>query len=186
MLEDALPHWYDVNYAYSGLHSIIYPPPNGVDIWGSIFIPIFHLNRNVAECDFCFDNYAEDTCQFYQPQSDFMVEPRRRNGELILCECCDFSDVEDTNIIDDDNVNSPLISTTTATSTSIASSPTAEDNDNEDEDSKSEFEENKISIKRSKFGLTGATGAVKITPGWYGKGYRKIIRRKKRKQYQLP
>lgn len=192
MLEDALPYWYDVNYAYSGLHSIIHPPPSEVDIWGSIFIPIFHLNRNVAECDFCFDNYAEDTCQFYQPHADFMVEPRRRNGVLILCECCDFSDADDAR----KNTKSQFAAPTTTLM--------AEDNDIDDDAemsdaqnkmNKSESEENKIidAVKRARFNVVTATPNVKetvvtakIQPGWYGKGYRKIIRRKKRKQYQLP
>lgn len=138
-----LPHWYDVNYAYSGLHSIIYPPPAEVDLWGSVSIPIFQLNRSDAECDFCFDNYAEYKCQFYRPKTtDFSVTSCRK-GRLILCECCDYTDESD-------------------------SENTLEYSD----------------AKRAKLDIVefikDEKEPAKIQAGWFGKGYRKLFRRKRR------
>lgn len=141
-----LPHWYDVNYAYSGLHSIIYPPPTEVDLWGTVIIPIFQLNRSDAECDFCFDNYAEYKCQFYRPQStDFLVTSCRK-GRLVLCECCDYTDESD------------------------SENTVAYGGDGDEKRAKVENVEYSNDEKES----------VKIQAGWYGKGYRKMFRRKRR------
>lgn len=160
-----MPHWYDVNYAYSGLHSIINPPPNEVDIWSpTIIIPIHQLNRNLAECEFCFENYAEDKCQFYKPLVEFHVSvPRRRNGQRILCDCCNYdefdNDVEQTSFDEIDG-----------------SEATEED----DTDSSR--------CKRLKLD-TAVTAKVTtqriVQPGWYGKGYRKTTKRKKTRRIQL-
>lgn len=140
-----LPHWYDSNYAYGGLHSIIYPPPTEIDLWGTVIIPIFQLNRSDADCDFCFDKYAEYKCQFYQPQTtDFVVTSCRKNGRLVLCECCDYTD-------ESDSENSPAYGDEKRAKL-----------DNVDEFGKEDKE------------------SVKIQAGWYGKGYRKMFRRKRR------
>lgn len=157
-IEGVIPHWYDVNYAYSGLHSIIHPPPNEVDIWGSIIIPIFQLNRNLAECEFCFDNYAEDHCQFYRPFSEFHAQPNVRRGKSIYCECCDFSD----DGIDDDsrvNRNKSRANGTNDVSEAFSSFSAYSDND--------------VDSKRTKVVET-ETVTPKIQPGWYGKG-KKIL-----------
>lgn len=129
-----------MDYAYSGLHSIIYPPPTEVDLWGSVIIPIFQLNRSDAECEFCFDNYAEYNCQFYRPKNaEFLVKSYRKD-RLILCECCDYTD--DENAVDcGDEKRAKL-------------------------DSVDFVKEDKESVK--------------IQAGWYGKGYRKMFRRKRR------
>lgn len=135
-----------MNYAYSGLHSIIHPPPNGVDLWGSIIIPIFQLNRSVAECEFCFDNYAEDKCQFYRSSQEFCVSPKYRRGKLILCECCDNSD--DDEVIDDgENRTSDSHAMITA-------------NGDDDDSAK------KMKCDGDVVGMSTA----KTQPGWYGKG----------------
>lgn len=153
-----------MNYAYSGLHSIIHPPPTEVDIWGSIIIPIFQLNRNIAECEFCFDNYAEDHCQFYRPSQKFVMEPNRRNGRLVFCECCDHSDNDEGNEENQNDLDDDEMGTDTKAN--------SDDGD---------FKDN---AKRTK--LDELKEAPKIQPGWYGKGCRKNIRRKKRRQHQLP
>lgn len=149
-----LPHWYDVNYAYSGLHSIIYPPPSEVDIWGTIVVPNFQLNRNSAECEFCLDNYAEDRCQFYRPKSQQFKVVNVRNGRLVLCECCDFTDHENVDEDSTDQNGSPAVGGTTTTS----------DTDDMSSDT-----------KRPKL------ETAKVQPGWYGKGYRKQTRKRKRR-----
>lgn len=138
-----LPHWYDVNYAYSGLHSIIYPPPTEVDLWGSVIIPLFQLNRSDAECDFCFDNYAEYNCQFYRPKTTEFIVTSCRKGRLILCECCDYTD-------ESDNENTL------------------------------EYGDEKRAKLDSVDFIKDDKESVKIQAGWYGKGYRKMFRRKRR------
>lgn len=164
-IEGVVPHWYDVNYAYSGLHSIINPPPNEVDIWSTIIIPIFQLNRNLAECEFCFDNYAEDKCQFYKPLLEFHVSVTpRRSGKRILCECCDD--------YDDDEEQTSL------------------DEIDGSEETKTNSEEDDTDSSRSKRLKLEQIDCVKVTtrvvqPGWYGKGYRKTTKRKKTRRSQL-
>ncbi|XP_055610902.1 mucin-2-like [Uranotaenia lowii] len=96
-----LPQWYDVNYAYSGLHSIIHPPPPNVNLWGS---PIKReastvVSTVVVECKFCYENYRQTTCQFYAPQPAVFAIRSNRRGKLVVCECCDFSDEEDEPVI---------------------------------------------------------------------------------------
>lgn len=162
-INGVLPHWYDVNYAYSGLHSIIYPPPNEVDIWGTVIVPNFQLNRDSAECEFCFDNYAEDSCQFYRPKSQQFVVANIRHGRLILCECCDFTDHEEEDGNSTDQNCSPAVATTT-----------------------SDTDEMSSDAKRVKLDPANEREPVKVQPGWYGKGYRKLTRKRKRKAYNLP
>lgn len=166
-IEGVVPHWYDVNYAYSGLHSIINPPPNEVDIWSTIIIPIFQLNRNLAECEFCFDNYAEDKCQFYTPLKEFYVtEMRRRNGKPILCECCDFDD------FDNDEEQTSL--------DEIDGSEEPKTNSEEDDTDSSRSKRLKVDQPDTK-----STAQRAVQPGWYGKGYRKTTKRKKTRKLQL-
>lgn len=155
-----MPHWYDVNYAYSGLHSIIHPPPNEVDIWSTIFIPIYKLNRDAAECGFCFDNYAEDKCQFYGSYADFHVPSiRERNGKRILCECCDYDDAK----MDVDEE---------ATSDDVDGSEGTKTNSEEDD-----LEGG--TVKRQKADKSKEKSQRAVQPGWYGKGYKKAVKRKK-------
>lgn len=170
-----------MNYAYSGLHSIIHPPPNEVDIWSTVIIPIFQLNRNLAECEFCFDNYAEDKCQFYKPTQNFHVDNiKRRNGKQILCECCDFDGEEsneqneDAEIMDDQDIDEMDCS--------------EEQKTNSDDDESDVKEAKRIKRNRSTSSTGNEATVTKIVqPGWYGKGYRKTTkRRNKRRSYQLP
>lgn len=170
-IEGVVPHWYDVNYAYSGLHSIIHPPPNEVDIWGSIIIPIFQLNRNVAECEFCFDNYAEDKCQFYRASQKFAATPtKRRNGKIVLCECCDHSD-------NDECIDHEPIRVNDECGTEVDGDESKINNNSDDEETSR--------LKRAKLDVAKEVVATKVQPGWYGKGYRKVARKKKRRQYQI-
>lgn len=154
-IEDSLPHWYDVNYAYSGLHSIIHPPPPEIDLWSknSIIIPIVKLKTELqTECEFCFDNYGEFYCQFYRPRKPEFKVKTFRNEKEIFCECCDYSD--------DDNDDEEEESTTTTTD----DGERAKLFDKDDQSSDSVLKE-----------------PIKIVqPGWYGKGCRKNFRKKKK------
>lgn len=187
-IEGVIPHWYDVNYAYSGLHSIIHPPPREVDIWSTIIIPIFQLNRNLAECEFCFDNYAEDKCQFYRSINKFQVETeliRYRHGKRILCECCDYVDGEEEAEREADDVYENEQDDEQNSLDEIDGSEEPKTNSEEDD-----LDANRS--KRPKFDRTTnggkeSSGQRIVQPGWYGKGYRKAIKRKKTKRsYQLP
>uniref|UniRef100_A0A8D8BIQ7 protein acetyllysine N-acetyltransferase n=1 Tax=Culex pipiens TaxID=7175 RepID=A0A8D8BIQ7_CULPI len=94
-----LPQWYDVNYAYSGLHSIIHPPPPNVNLWGAGGSPFKHHPHQQpepanVECKFCYENYRLVECQFYLPQPGTFAVTSNRRGKVVVCECCDFSDEE--------------------------------------------------------------------------------------------
>lgn len=168
-IEGVVPHWYDVNYAYSGIHSIINPPPNEIDIWSTIIIPIHQLNRNMAECEFCFDNYeGADKCQFYKPLQEFHVSvARRRNGKRILCDCCaddNFDNDEEQTSFDE-----------------IDGSEEPKSNSEEDDTDSSRQKQ----IKLDHSDDAKATTQRIVQPGWYGKGYRKTTKRKKSRKIQL-
>lgn len=164
-----MPHWYDVNYAYSGLHSIIHPPPNEVDIWSTTIIPIFQLNRNLAECEFCFDNYAEDKCQFYRPFEEFYApDIRRRNSKRILCECCDYGDFDiDTNIDEEQTSLDEIDGGSEGTKT------------NSEEDDTDSSRSKRLKLVGNQQANGGGAQRI-VQPGWYGKGYRKNTTKRKK------
>ncbi|XP_040157382.1 uncharacterized protein LOC120896924 [Anopheles arabiensis] len=206
----ALPQWYDVNYAYSGLHSIIHPPPPDVNLWGcGSTLKLEPQQPLEIECKFCFENYSQHSCQFYPPQpAEFTVKSYRR-GKPVVCECCDFSDGESEKYQPDmpEAAASSLASTSKAAAgdggKTISSSSAVERTDLleqkrrplADEESK---EADARVTKRAKCesesavgdsaspstvtknGTNGAVHRPKVKPGWYGKGYRKHLRRKKR------
>uniref|UniRef100_A0A182TWX9 protein acetyllysine N-acetyltransferase n=1 Tax=Anopheles melas TaxID=34690 RepID=A0A182TWX9_9DIPT len=204
----ALPQWYDVNYAYSGLHSIIHPPPPDVNLWGGSTLKLEPQQPLEIECKFCFENYSQHSCQFYPPQpAEFTVKSYRR-GKTVVCECCDFSDVESEKYQPDMPEAAASLATTSKAPAgdggeTISSSsavertdlleqkrrPLADDGSKEADarvtkrakcESKSAVGDSASPSTVTKNGTNGAVHRPKVKPGWYGKGYRKHLRRKKR------
>lgn len=164
--DDRMPHWFDPKYAYSGLHSIIHPPPSEIDLWNSAVIPIFRLNRSDAECEFCFDHYAEYQCQFYRPRQQRYEYARKtmNKGKLILCECCDDGAAERLTVEEAAAAESIECGLIASSITTVVGG--------------CEYESNE---KRAKINEEPAIISIaKVQPGWYGKGYRKSFRRKRR------
>lgn len=91
-----------------------------------------------------------------------------RNGKTVLCECCDFTDDEEMNANNDDGGDSTDLNGSPAVATA------------------SDTDELSSEPKRAKMESASEKEPVKIQPGWYGKGYRKAIRRRKKRSYQLP
>ncbi|XP_062560292.1 uncharacterized protein LOC134224752 isoform X2 [Armigeres subalbatus] len=199
-----LPQWTDVNYAYSGLHSIIHPPPPNVNLWGS---PNKQRDATV-ECKFCFENYRQYACQFYATQPEDFAVKSTRHGKIIVCECCDFSDEEEEIKVEekaDDNENkiieheqitvkeedSPLPSTSKEEIKIEIDTDELEEKLTEKEHVTDSSNEKQKRIKLKKEQALGVCkeNTVKPTvgkksrvrPGWYGKGYGKL--RKKRKRF---
>jgi len=139
--------WSDVNYAYSGLHTIVNLPPDDANLWKSSdeetqqkkkLRSSTAAERKAAksECKFCWENYQQMECQFYKPINREFKVSTYRNGKLIVCECCDFTEDEEEEQTEEDN--SKL---------------------NGDEKEKP---------------------GVVIRAGWFGKGYRKIQKKRKK------
>lgn len=107
----ALPKWYDVNYAYSGLHTIVNIPPTNANLWDSdneyetqVKRPrrSTSVKQEEVECKFCYETYEHRTCQFYRPYNQEFKVKIYRSEKLILCECCDFTEDEEDEQTEDD------------------------------------------------------------------------------------
>ncbi|XP_053670887.1 uncharacterized protein LOC128721189 [Anopheles nili] len=188
---NTLPQWYDANYAYSGLHSIIHPPPPDVNLWGGSPIKVEQQQKLEIECKFCFENYAQYDCQFYPPQPPEFTVKSYRNGKPIVCECCDFYDGEncETKHGSMENVVTPSTSKVSTTSAPVELQdhkrrPLVEEQTKEEESRKRQKSAvNVVENASSTVNSTSTNGTIhkpKVKPGWYGKGYRKHLRRKKR------
>lgn len=94
-----------------GLHTIVNLPPEDVNLWKSsddsenqkpkklrtstAAERARQLSAAKAECKFCWEIYENMECQFYKPLNrDFKVTTYR-NGKMIVCECCDFTEEEE-------------------------------------------------------------------------------------------
>lgn len=145
-INDNLPKWSDVNYAYSGLHTIVNLPPEDANLWKSDDDDEAQQKKKLrsstaterkaakADCKFCYDKYEAMECQFYKPINREFKITTYRNGKLIICECCDFTDDDE----DDEEQN------------------------NEDEISKL----NSTNEDKEKH----STNMIRAKAGWFGKG----------------
>ncbi|XP_058117658.1 uncharacterized protein LOC131288994 [Anopheles ziemanni] len=197
-----LPQWYDVNYAYSGLHSIIHPPPPDVNLWGGSSIKLEPPQPLVVECKFCFENYSKYSCQFYPPQpAEFAVKSVHRT-KVVICECCDFSDGEcekpNTEPPNGADTNAPIPPASTSKDPAISMMEEHKRKTPESTDGSNDSESISRVTKRTKSesvppidgdppgtpinttNVLSTAHKPKVKPGWYGKGYRKHLRRKKR------
>jgi len=116
-INDNLPNWSDVRYAYSGLHTIVNLPPENANLWKSSdegdeqngerrklrTSTAAERRAAKAECKFCYDNYEQMECQFYKPVNREFKIAAYRNGKMIVCECCDVTDNEEDLTLEDDS-----------------------------------------------------------------------------------
>lgn len=113
-INDNLPKWSDVNYAYSGLHTIVNLPPEDANLWKSSEEETQQKKKlrsstaedrkaAKAECKFCYEHYEQMECQFYKPINREFKVSTYRNGKLIVCECCDYTDDEEEQTEDDNS-----------------------------------------------------------------------------------
>lgn len=185
-MDGGTPQWYDVKYAYSGLHSIINPPPANVHMFQQkpekIDIKVLVARKvqehqrigiepatGPPECDFCFANYQKYRCQFYRPQTAEFQVTVYRNGNMIVCECCDFSDDENdcgaSNSSEDLPLKSLIENSNSNTETGQDTSGAATPN---------------VAASEEVAPAEEQPVAPKIQPGWYGKGWRRLQRKRKR------
>jgi NAD+-dependent protein deacetylase sirtuin 7 len=114
-INDNLPKWSDVNYAYSGLHTIVNLPPEDANLWKNDEHESEQDRKKLrsstaeerkaakAECKFCYEKYKELVCQFYKPVNREFKITTYRNNKTIVCECCDYTEDEDEQLNDDEN-----------------------------------------------------------------------------------
>lgn len=107
--------WSDVNYAYSGLHTIVNLPPDDANLWKSGDEETLQVKKKLrsstvaerkaakAECKFCWEHYEAMECHFYKPINREFKVSSYRNGKTIVCECCDFTDEEEEEQTEEDN-----------------------------------------------------------------------------------
>lgn len=161
--EKATPYWYDPEYAFTGLHTIIHPPPFDVQLWRTqVWTPRQLLPVSV-ECRFCFDTYAKVSCQFYLRRlNEHTTAKRTRSGRLVVCECCASLD-SDAEVASDKGIK-------TATQKQAGQ----EDEDSDDEP----LIAKKIKLEDTMMNGNQHQQTAKVQPGWYGKGYRKSRRKR--------
>lgn len=98
-----------------GLHTIVNLPPEDVNLWKSSDDSENQKPKKLrsstaaerkaakAECKFCWEHYEKMDCQFYKPLNrDFKVTTYR-NGKIIVCECCDFTEDEEEEQTEEDS-----------------------------------------------------------------------------------
>lgn len=184
------PYWYDPDYAFTGLHTIIHPPPLDVQLWRThLRTPSQLLPAVVSvECRFCFETYAEDSCQFYLRRSaDHTTGKRTRSGRLVVCECC-------SGLESDTDVGSQKGGVRKANQRKPEALDELEDSDDEplmlkklkmDDQHHQQMvnqavstEEKTLKMEDQPVTVNCQPQAAKVQPGWYGKGYRKSRRKR--------
>lgn len=192
-----LPYWYETGYVYSGLHTIIHPTPDDVQLFRTATKSVHQLDAKRAQCAFCFDNYAELKCMFYAPGAGHANVERNRAGRLIVCECCSTKDADDdVNVsiggmvdngdgdggdgcvgglllVDDDDDDAEQSGSADTDDAAVAVAAVAGGLQCDDSADAAE-----VAAKRTKLDDSGGLG-TRVQPGWYGKGYRKSRRRRR-------
>lgn len=114
-INDNLPKWSDVNYAYSGLHTIVNLPPEDANLWKTSDEEREQQSKRLrrstaaerkaakAECKFCWEHYEQMECQFYKPINREFKITTYRNSKLIVCECCDYTEDEEDEQTENEN-----------------------------------------------------------------------------------
>lgn len=114
-INDNLPKWSDVNYAYSGLHTIVNLPPDDANLWKTSdeeeeqtrkkLRSSTAVDRKAAksECKFCWERYEQMECQFYKPLNREFKVSTYRGEKIIVCECCDYTEDEEDEQTEDDS-----------------------------------------------------------------------------------
>lgn len=185
-MDGGIPHWYDVKYAYPGLHSIINPPPSNVNMFQQkpekldiksiveLKIQLHQKNETATEsstvppdCTFCFTNYTKYKCQFYGPATAEFQLKIYRNSNQVVCECCDFSD-DDHDVAASHSSDDIPLKSLVENSNSLSNTDTGLD------------VSASVSLNVAAVEEVAAEEPTpqKIQPGWYGKGWR----RRKRKR----
>lgn len=163
MLRQELIYYpFQTSFLYPGLHSIINPmpyykensPENTFKTTTILKVPEIKIER--ASCDFCEENYNSLSCLFYpkvEPKFSkqyYRFSKSENKSKPVYCICCDVSS----------------------------------DEEDVDMDMKYEVkEENESPKEDAGFKETNereSEGKVKIQAGWFGKGYKKSRRNKKR------
>ncbi|KAG5681093.1 hypothetical protein PVAND_010559 [Polypedilum vanderplanki] len=159
-INDNLPQWSDVNYAYSGLHTIVNPEPENANLWRNNSDDENQKAKKLrsstaaerkaakAECKFCYDKYEMMECQFYKPINREFKITTYRNGKTIVCECCDYTEEEEDEVEAEQN------------------------NDDDDINISKSISDEKDREKSS--------NNIRTKAGWFGKGYRKIQKKRKK------
>lgn len=170
---------------YPGLHSIINPAPilscdfTSVTLPNQVEPPILHVKKEPEapaqpSCDFCNKTYKSVTCLYYpnvQPKFEkelYRFSKTKNCNTLLVCVCCDYTTEEE----EESDSESKIKKKT----------PSKKQEDVEMQDS--------IKQEDTKDGITenidqtnvdsNAKKNNKVQAGWFGKGYRKNRRTKKR------
>lgn len=197
-VKQRLPYWYEPNYVYAGLHTLVHPAPGDVHLFRTTTKSAHQLDVTRAECTFCFGHYAESRCLFYRPYGPEHPHARRtRNGRLIVCECCSSEsgtndsatavrrNVEPTAAADDNEMAGMLLDYEEGEQSVSGDGDDGNGGDGAAnatvllEQTDDSVEASEGGEKRSKLDETAAAGGRVIQPGWYGKGYRKSRRRRR-------
>lgn len=187
-LESTLPHWNNPRYAYSGLHSIILPPPPELNLWGSVVIPIIQTKAEVRspppppECSFCFENYTQRVCQFYEPKRTEFLKGSERHGKVVVCECCDHSEEEGEEHDREDVRDEEMPSNRRRDSNELNEISNNLNRHVGDAEEETEPAEKVVKLQedQKENGTAAPATATKVQAGWYGKGYRKYRQRRRK------
>lgn len=106
----------ELSLIFLGLHTIVNLPPESVSLWKSTDEEMDQKKKKLrsstaaerqaakAECKFCWEHYEQMECQFYMPVNREFKVSTFRNGKNIVCECCDYTEDEEEEQTEEDNL----------------------------------------------------------------------------------